>query len=1008
MRRLAPASLCVVVAALGIACGSDTTEPDPPNLQATPTSLAIVSSATVTVESGRLLVPAPVIELRDESNKPVAKAGVRIVAQIEDATLSGTTSATTGADGRVTFSAITVAGPPGIHALTFSSSGVTAAVAAITVHPAQVAAMAALSPVLQNGAVGAPASAAPSVRLVDAGQRPVEGDTVRFILRAGSGHLSETIVITDADGVATLSSWTLGAVPGLNELIAVTGADTIRFRAGAGSTVAGSLIAESPVAQTVVLGQELATQPRVRVWSSGGQPVTGALVVFGGSSPSGPIDDSISVSDADGFATARHWKPAVPGSHALKANLPSVVLAPVRFDVKVIRQGAIAGAATDDQVALAGTAVAQPPAVLVTSDGAPLSGVTVAFAVTAGDGTLDATTAMTGADGIARVPGWTLGAVPGKNEVTAVAPGFDPAAAVFHAFGVAALPASLAIAAGDSQTAPVFTALPVYPTLRVTDAGGAPVAGYPVTFAVSGGYIGASGAETDANGLVSVGPWSMPSRCPDQLTLTASAPQLAGSPQTFHASCTVGPPKLIVKGPDSTRAVVGNPSPTPPSLNVFDAGGNGVKDVPVSFTVTNGNGTITAESVTGLGGRWAASSWVLGTSAGDNEVTVTVGSLPPVTFHAFGIGGPATAMDIVSADPASAPVYSSLTAAVHLTDQYGNDAPDQWVTFTTTGDARVVPGSGAALSDSLGLARIAWRMGSTPGGYSLTASGPNGLLRVLSATATDVTSPFDIDVHYIGSPTPALDSAVAVAVARWRAIITADLPDVTIHADSAACFDAEPQIDETVDDVKLFIEVASRDGPGGILGAAGPCLIRSASGLPALGYVTLDADDVDQLASTGELADVVLHEIGHILGIGTLWSQDGLVLNHGTTDPRYIGAQAFASYQVIGGRAPTVPLESSGGDGTAESHWRESTFGWEVMTGYIAAADNPLSRMTIGSLADLGYAINYDRADFMRMTASTRADLRLAPRRLREFRLPSPIIIVDPAGRVVGQRTRIH
>lgn len=1008
MRRLAPVSLRVMVAALGIACGSDSTEPTPPNLQATPASLAIISSSTITLESGRTLAPAPVVELRDESNKPVTKAGVTIAARIEDATLSGTTSTTTGPDGRVTFDALTVSGPPGVHTLTFSSSGVTAAVAAVTLHPAPVAGMAALSPLLQNGAVGTPAPVPPSVRLVDAGQRPVEGGTVRFVVQTGSGQPSETSIITGADGVATLPSWTLGTTPGLNEVIAVTGTDTIYFRAGAGSAAAGSLIAGSPVAQTVMLGQELATQPRVRVWSAGGQAVAGAVVVFSGSSPSGPIDDSISVSDADGFATARHWKPSVPGSHALKAGLPSVALAPVRFDVTVIRQGAIAGLAADNQVALANAPVPQPPAVLVTSDGAPLAGVTVAFAVTGGDGSLGATTAMSGDDGIARLPSWTLGATPGRNEVTAVAPGFDPAAATFHAFGVAALPASLSIAAGDSQTAPVLSPLPVYPVVRVADANGAPVAGYPVAFAVSGGSIGSSVAETDASGLASAGPWSMPSTCPAQLTLTASAPLLAGSPQTIHASCTVGPPRLIVKGPDSTRAVVGNPAPTPPSLHVFDAGGNGVPDVPVSFAVTTGNGSITAASLTGPGGRWTATSWILGTTAGANEVTVTVGSLPSVTFHAIGTGGPATTMDIASGDMASAPVYSALTAAVHLTDQYGNDSPGQWVTFTTTGDARVVPGSGTAISDSLGLARVAWRMGGGPGAYALTATGPNGLLRVLSATATDVTSPFDMDVHYIGSPTPALEAAVAAAVARWRAIITADLPDVLVHADSAACFPAAPPIDTTVDDVQLFIEIADRDGAGGILGAAGPCLIRSTGGLPALGYVTLDAADVDLLTSTGELADVVLHEIGHVLGIGTLWSQDGLVINSGTTDPRYGGAQAFAGYQAIGGRAPTVPLESSGGDGTAESHWRESTFGWEVMTGYIATADNPLSRMTIGSLADLGYAVNYDRADYMRMTESVRADLRLAPRRLREFRLPSPIVIVDREGRVVGRRTRLH
>src|SRR5258708_39129929 len=40
------------------------------------------------------------------------------------------------------------------------------------------------------------------------------------------------------------------------------------------------------------------------------------------------------------------------------------------------------------------------------------------------------------------------------------------------------------------------------------------------------------------------------------------------------------------------------------------------------------------------------------------------------------------------------------------------------------------------------------------------------------------------------------------------------------------------------------------------------------------------------------------------------------------------------------------------------SHFRESVFGNEVMTGYLNNGANPLSRVTIASLADLGYQVN--------------------------------------------------
>jgi hypothetical protein len=62
--------------------------------------------------------------------------------------------------------------------------------------------------------------------------------------------------------------------------------------------------------------------------------------------------------------------------------------------------------------------------------------------------------------------------------------------------------------------------------------------------------------------------------------------------------------------------------------------------------------------------------------------------------------------------------------------------------------------------------------------------------------------------------------------------------------------------------------------------------------------------------------------------------------------------------------ATSVPVEgSAGGDGTVNSHWRESVFGNELMTGFINAGKNPLSIMTIRSLEDLGYVVDTTAAD---------------------------------------------
>jgi len=101
--------------------------------------------------------------------------------------------------------------------------------------------------------------------------------------------------------------------------------------------------------------------------------------------------------------------------------------------------------------------------------------------------------------------------------------------------------------------------------------------------------------------------------------------------------------------------------------------------------------------------------------------------------------------------------------------------------------------------------------------------------------------------------------------------------------------------------------------------------------------------------------------MGHVLGIGTLWSTMGLK----NTFTTYGGTGAVEAFRQLSGNpgAGTVPLESSGGSGTAGVHWSESVFANELMTGFISGRPNPLSIMTIGALRDLGYSVNYGAAD---------------------------------------------
>src|SRR5690606_12711586 len=115
------------------------------------------------------------------------------------------------------------------------------------------------------------------------------------------------------------------------------------------------------------------------------------------------------------------------------------------------------------------------------------------------------------------------------------------------------------------------------------------------------------------------------------------------------------------------------------------------------------------------------------------------------------------------------------------------------------------------------------------------------------------------------------------------------------------------------------------DGPGGILGQAGPTVVRTGSFLPARGIMQFDAADLAHLEATGQLMDVILHEMGHVIGIGTIWQDLGLLVGAGSADPRFTGTSATAQYNTIFGLSGTsVPVANTGGAGTRDAHWREA------------------------------------------------------------------------------------
>ena len=91
------------------------------------------------------------------------------------------------------------------------------------------ASIAAVSSTTLTAAPGGQVDDPPSVIVSDASGHPISGVTVTFAVTAGGGTVTGNHQTSDASGVATVGSWTLGTATGTNTLVASTGNLSVTF-----------------------------------------------------------------------------------------------------------------------------------------------------------------------------------------------------------------------------------------------------------------------------------------------------------------------------------------------------------------------------------------------------------------------------------------------------------------------------------------------------------------------------------------------------------------------------------------------------------------------------------------------------------------------------------------------------------------------------------------------------------------------------------------------------------
>jgi hypothetical protein len=357
---------------------------------------------------------------------------------------------------------------------------------------------------------------------------------------------------------------------------------TLTVMAGAPATL--TVVSGTP--QTGTVGATLAPALVVKVADSYSNPVPSVAVNFQVTAGAATLSAASVNTGTDGQAQVTVTLGTTAGAVTVTASV-SGIATPVTFSLTVVAgvPAALTVVSGTPQSGTVGTALASPLVVKVADAyGNLLSGVAVSFQVTAGGGTLGATSVTTAANGQAQTT-WTPGAA-GTNTVATSVPSFPSIPAVTFA-ATAVLPPGL-VSIGSGQAAPgVYASVPVNINFTYLTADGvsfsvmvSPVGGAPAltgtgnfSFTPGGGVpnptLTDTGARPDTISLsfLNVSPPLTGAMVLGQLRIKVPSTATAGQTYTIHV--TGGSANLggtisipVQSGADGTLTVNASAPPT--------------------------------------------------------------------------------------------------------------------------------------------------------------------------------------------------------------------------------------------------------------------------------------------------------------------------------------------------------------------------------------------------------------------------------------------------------------
>ncbi len=534
----------------------------------------------------------------------------------------------------------------GAQTLTITSAGLTGS--PITVSANALPVIPTKLTILTGPVSGRAAAALPAITVAaqDAGGNTVTtftGDvTVAIGSNPGSATLSGTATAKAVAGIATFSDLKLNR-PGTAYTFVFSSASLAAASSAPFNITAGDAtqLVFGAMPSAVDAGITIAPPVTVSAQDAAGNAVasfTGPVTIAIGSNPGGSVRGGTATRNAvAGVATFSDLTLNRSGTpYTFTASAPGLTDATsAAFTVSPGPPSALIVVSGGGQSAAAGTALSPVTVRLQDALGNGIGGLSIAFAVTGGGGSLSGSTAITDADGKASVI-WTIGA--GPQTMTATYAGASPVTVTATATPGQAKKLAITSAPGTTQTAGVAITPTVVvqgqDSLGVLQIAFAGTVTASVASGPSGATIGGTASVTAMAGVASFSALRLTKAGTYTLTFASS-----GVTSATTASFTViaAPAKNIaVDSGNAQSGAAGTALPAKLVVVVTDSVGNRIPGAPLTWNVTAGGGSLAgASATTDTSGRGRA-TWTLGSTAGTNAVQVTSSGLTgsPVTFTA--------------------------------------------------------------------------------------------------------------------------------------------------------------------------------------------------------------------------------------------------------------------------------------------------------------------------------------------------------------------------------------